>query len=99
MERPSDATSNTWSASAGSLHRAVIDSAVAGLTAAHILARAHHVTLGRLLEAGADDTLTLGAFLDRAGCSSCFRAPFMTPVRVAVQPGGRPLRDAASAAR
>ncbi|MGW2787850.1 NAD(P)/FAD-dependent oxidoreductase [Streptomyces populi] len=43
-----------------------------------------HRAARRLLEAGADDTLTLGAFLERAGFSSYFRAHFMTPVVSAV---------------
>ncbi|MFI9830890.1 NAD(P)/FAD-dependent oxidoreductase [Streptomyces sp. NPDC051913] len=43
-----------------------------------------HRAARRLLETGADDTLTLGTFLDRAGFSSYFRAHFMTPVVSAV---------------
>ncbi|MGW2960814.1 NAD(P)/FAD-dependent oxidoreductase [Streptomyces sp. NPDC001220] len=43
-----------------------------------------HRAARRLLETGADDTLTLGAFLDRTGFSSYFRAHFMTPVVSAV---------------
>ncbi|GGP32227.1 amine oxidase [Streptomyces capoamus] len=43
-----------------------------------------HRASRRLLATGADDTLTLGAFLDRAGFSSYFRAHFMTPVVSAV---------------
>ncbi|WP_406841497.1 NAD(P)/FAD-dependent oxidoreductase (plasmid) [Streptomyces sp. AHU1] len=43
-----------------------------------------HRAARRLLATGADDTLTLGAFLDRAGFSSYFRAHFMTPVVSAV---------------
>ncbi|MGW5328015.1 NAD(P)/FAD-dependent oxidoreductase [Streptomyces sp. NPDC004014] len=43
-----------------------------------------HRAARRLLEEGADDTLTLGAFLDGAGFSPYFRAHFMTPVVSAV---------------
>ncbi|MFG2638925.1 NAD(P)/FAD-dependent oxidoreductase [Streptomyces sp. NPDC048362] len=43
-----------------------------------------HRAARRLLQAGADDPLTLGAFLVRAGFSSYFRAHFMTPVVSAV---------------
>ncbi|WP_413759287.1 NAD(P)/FAD-dependent oxidoreductase [Streptomyces sp. MMBL 11-3] len=43
-----------------------------------------HRAARRLLETGADDTLTLGAFLDRTGFSPYFRAHFMTPVVSAV---------------
>ncbi|MFI5977313.1 NAD(P)/FAD-dependent oxidoreductase [Streptomyces sp. NPDC051452] len=43
-----------------------------------------HRAARRLLESGADETLTLGAFLDAAGFSSYFRAHFMTPVVSAV---------------
>ncbi|MEU0632862.1 FAD-dependent oxidoreductase [Streptomyces sp. NPDC005989] len=43
-----------------------------------------HRTAHRLLETGAEDTLTLGAFLDRAGFSTYFRAHFMTPLVSAV---------------
>ncbi|MFG2949192.1 NAD(P)/FAD-dependent oxidoreductase [Streptomyces adustus] len=43
-----------------------------------------HLPARRLLGAGADDTLMLGAFLDRTGFSSSFRAHFMTPVVSAV---------------
>ncbi|MFG2885657.1 NAD(P)/FAD-dependent oxidoreductase [Streptomyces sp. NPDC048297] len=43
-----------------------------------------HRAARRLLATGADDTLALGAFLDRAGFSPYFRAHFMTPVVSAV---------------
>ncbi|MEL5957413.1 FAD-dependent oxidoreductase [Streptomyces sp. CLV115] len=43
-----------------------------------------HRTARRLLGTGTADTLTLGAFLGRAGFSSYFRAHFMTPVVSAV---------------
>lgn len=43
-----------------------------------------HRAARRLLARGAADTLTLGAFLDRARFSSYFRAHFMTPVVSAV---------------
>ncbi|MEU6478013.1 FAD-dependent oxidoreductase [Streptomyces sp. NPDC047017] len=43
-----------------------------------------HRAAHRLLARGADDTLTLGAFLDRGGFSPYFRAHFMTPVVSAV---------------
>ncbi|MFE2469085.1 NAD(P)/FAD-dependent oxidoreductase [Streptomyces mirabilis] len=43
-----------------------------------------HRAARRLLATGVDDTLTLGAFLDRAGFSSYFRAHFMMPVVSAV---------------
>ncbi|MGW2825725.1 NAD(P)/FAD-dependent oxidoreductase [Streptomyces sp. NPDC001443] len=43
-----------------------------------------HRAARRLLATGADDTLTLGAFLDRAGFASYFRAHFVTPVVSAV---------------
>ncbi|MEU3030143.1 NAD(P)/FAD-dependent oxidoreductase [Streptomyces incarnatus] len=45
--------------------------------------RLHRAARG-LLERGADDTLTLGEFLDAAGFSPYFRAHFMTPVVSAV---------------
>ncbi|PKT68087.1 hypothetical protein CW362_36890 [Streptomyces populi] len=46
MQRPSGATPSGRVAGTARLRRtAVIDSGVAGLTAAHILARTHHVTL------------------------------------------------------
>ncbi|MGW3018662.1 NAD(P)/FAD-dependent oxidoreductase [Streptomyces longwoodensis] len=52
----------------------------------HMLAEVprFHRAARRLLDSGADDTLTLGAFLDRAGFSPYFRAHFMTPVVSAV---------------
>ncbi|MFI1168790.1 NAD(P)/FAD-dependent oxidoreductase [Streptomyces sp. NPDC020801] len=43
-----------------------------------------HRAARRLLDRGADDTLTLGGFLHRAGFSPYFRAHFMTPVVSAV---------------
>ncbi|WP_043732783.1 NAD(P)/FAD-dependent oxidoreductase [Streptomyces zinciresistens] len=43
-----------------------------------------HRAARRLLATGADDTLKLGAFLDRAGFSPYFRAHFMIPVVSAV---------------
>ncbi|MBO1332287.1 NAD(P)/FAD-dependent oxidoreductase [Streptomyces sp. VRA16 Mangrove soil] len=45
---------------------------------------AFHRAARRLLAAGTDDTLTLGAFLDRGGFSRYFRAHFTTPVVSAV---------------
>ncbi|WP_250400860.1 NAD(P)/FAD-dependent oxidoreductase [Streptomyces cellostaticus] len=43
-----------------------------------------HRAAGRLLAEGADESLTLGGFLDREGFSAYFRAHFMTPVVSAV---------------
>ncbi|MFJ5640363.1 NAD(P)/FAD-dependent oxidoreductase [Streptomyces sp. NPDC093223] len=45
---------------------------------------AFHRAARRLLAAGGEDTLTLGAFLDREGFSGYFRAHFVTPVVSAV---------------
>ncbi|MGW1893915.1 NAD(P)/FAD-dependent oxidoreductase [Streptomyces sp. NPDC002004] len=45
---------------------------------------AFHRAARRLLAAGTDDTLTLGAFLDREGFSPYFRAHFATPLVSAV---------------
>ncbi|WP_133916077.1 NAD(P)/FAD-dependent oxidoreductase [Streptomyces sp. NBC_00582] len=45
---------------------------------------AFHRAARRLLAEGADDTLTLGEFLDRKGFSAYFRSHFMTPVVSAV---------------
>ncbi|MFF1443175.1 NAD(P)/FAD-dependent oxidoreductase [Streptomyces sp. NPDC058295] len=45
---------------------------------------AFHRAARRLLEHGAEDTFTLGDFLDREGFSAYFRAHFMTPVVAAV---------------
>ncbi|MGW6920511.1 NAD(P)/FAD-dependent oxidoreductase [Streptomyces sp. NPDC054950] len=45
---------------------------------------AFHRAARRLLAHGAEDTFTLGGFLDREGFSAYFRAHFMTPVVAAV---------------
>lgn len=55
---------------------------------------AFHRAARRLLDVGADDTLTLGEFLDRKGFSPYFRAHFTTPLVSAVW-----SCDAATAAR